>query len=66
MRLRQLENLLMFIRNVLMWGLANTFELQQARTNLLRAESQLIQAKYTYVLDLKILDFYQGKPISLQ
>ncbi len=47
-------------------GLANTFELQQARTNLLRAESQLIQAKYTYVLDLKILDFYQGKPISLQ
>jgi outer membrane protein len=47
-------------------GLANTFELQQARTNLLRAESQLIQAKYSYVLDLKILDFYQGKPISLQ
>lgn len=47
-------------------GLANTFELQQARTNLLRAESQLIQAKYTYVLDLKILDFYLGKPIRLQ
>ena len=46
-------------------GLSNNFELQQARTNLVRAESQMIQSKYTYLLDLKILDFYQGKPITL-
>jgi len=47
-------------------GLANTFELEQSRLNLFRAESQLVQSKYSYVLDLKILDFYQGKPIRLQ
>ncbi|MFN8278408.1 MAG: TolC family protein [Chitinophagales bacterium] len=47
-------------------GLANTFEVQQSKNNLLRAESQMIQAKYTYILQMKVLDFYMGKPIELK
>lgn len=46
-------------------GLANSFELDQVRLNYLRAESQYLQAKYTYLLNLKVLDFYQGGPITL-
>jgi len=47
-------------------GLANAFELDQSRLNYLRAESQYLQAKYTYLLNLKVLDFYQGVPITLE
>jgi len=47
-------------------GLANTFELQQSSTNLFRAESQYLQAKYTYLLNQKVLEFYEGKPLSLE
>jgi len=46
-------------------GMASNFDMQQTKNNLLSAESQMIQAKYTYVFRLKILDFYQGKPITL-
>lgn len=46
-------------------GLANTFELQQAKNTLAAAESQMAQAKFTYIFRLKVLDFYQGKPITL-
>ncbi len=46
-------------------GLANTFELQQAKNAQAAAESQMAQAKYTYVFRLKVLDFYQGKAITL-
>lgn len=47
-------------------GAATNFDIQQAKENLIAAESQMIQAKYTYVFRLKILDFYQGKPITLK
>lgn len=46
-------------------GMANFFELQQAQTNFYKAESQSAQTKYQYLLYLKILDFYQGKPIKI-
>lgn len=46
-------------------GMSNSFELQQAQTNLYKAESQSAQSKYSYLLYLKILDFYQGKPIRI-
>jgi outer membrane protein len=46
-------------------GLANIFELQQSQVNLFRAQSQLLQSKYTFLLNQKILDFYEGKPITL-
>ncbi len=47
-------------------GLVNQFDFERARINLIAAESQMIQAKYTFVFRQKALDFYQGKPITLQ
>jgi outer membrane protein len=46
-------------------GLVNTVDYNVAKTDYMRAESDFIQAKYSYLLRLKILDFYQGKPIVL-
>jgi len=46
-------------------GLVTSYDLQQSKNQLTNAESQMIQAKYTYVFRMKILDFYQGKPITL-
>lgn len=45
-------------------GLANSFELRQAKFNLTNAKSQLIQAKYDYIFNLKMLELYFGIPIS--
>jgi outer membrane protein len=46
-------------------GMLGAYELQIAKNNLAVAESEMIKAKYTYVFRLKVLDFYQGKPITL-
>ncbi len=45
-------------------GAVNTLELTTAKNNLDIAENDLIVAKYDYLFRLKILDFYQGKPLS--
>lgn len=45
-------------------GAINSLDYNLAKTNLNVAESDLIQAKYDYVFKTKILDFYQGKPLS--
>lgn len=46
-------------------GLKNIVELTTGKNNLLQAEQQLLQAKYTALLNLAMLRFYQGQPISL-
>ena len=46
-------------------GISTDFELQQSRSNLSKTESNAIQAKYNYIFSTKVLDFYQGKPITL-
>ncbi len=46
-------------------GAVNTFDLTTAKINLDISENDLILAKYTYLFNLKILDFYQGKPLNL-
>jgi outer membrane protein len=46
-------------------GMLGTYEFQQAKNSLATAESEMIKAKYTYVFRLKVLDFYQGKPLKL-
>lgn len=45
-------------------GLINTFEFAQAKNTLALAEANMLQAKYDYIFRLKILDFYQGKPLT--
>ena len=46
-------------------GLATNFDMELSKSNLARSESNTIQAKYNYIFSVKILDFYQGKPITL-
>lgn len=47
-------------------GLASQLELNLAKNNLAAAQSRLTQAKYEYLFNSKVLDFYQGKPINLE
>ncbi|MDO9255481.1 MAG: TolC family protein [Bacteroidales bacterium] len=46
-------------------GMKNTVELLTEKTNYLTAQQEYLQAKYTAILNYKILDFYQNKPIEL-
>jgi outer membrane protein len=47
-------------------GLVTPAEYNTAKTNLLISESELLQAKYEFVFKTRVLDFYQGIPISLK
>jgi outer membrane protein len=46
-------------------GMKNTVELLTEKTNYLTAQQEYLQAKYAAILNYKILDFYQNKPIEL-
>jgi outer membrane protein len=46
-------------------GMVNSVDYNTAKVNVTRAESDNLRAKYDYVFKTKILDFYQGKPITL-
>jgi len=45
--------------------MVNALDMGIAQNNLIKAEGELLHAKYTYLLKTKILDFYRGVPISL-
>ena len=47
-------------------GKANATEYNEARTNWMKATSDMIQAKYDYLFRTKILDFYKGVPLALE
>jgi outer membrane protein len=46
-------------------GMLNPFEFNTAKNQLLAAKSNLAQARYEFILRVKVLDFYQGNPIQL-
>lgn len=46
-------------------GLVNSVDYNVAKTDYTRAQSDLLQAKYEYILRTKILDFYKGIPLEL-
>ena len=46
-------------------GMMNATDYNIAKTNLFKAISAYYQAKYQYLFQLKILDFYKGKSIEL-
>ena len=46
-------------------GLVNTLDLLSSHNSLLTARLQLLQAKYMALLNLKMLDYYQNKGITL-
>ena len=45
-------------------GKANAIEYNEAKQNLMRAQSDELQAKYEYLFRSKILDFYKGESIE--
>jgi len=46
-------------------GMKNTVDLITEKNKFLTAQQEYLQAKYTAILNYKILDFYQDKPIEL-
>lgn len=46
-------------------GLLNGTEFNIAKNNLAGAESTMIQNKYQFIFRRKVLDFYQGRPLTL-
>ncbi|MGZ4033265.1 MAG: TolC family protein [Bacteroidia bacterium] len=46
-------------------GMVNTTDYNAAKNKLIKAQSDLLQAKYEFVFKTKVLDFYQGKPLKL-
>ena len=65
---RQVEALALSFRNAEIRfnnGLLNGTDFNIARNNLTAAESDMIQAKYEFYFRRKVLDFYQGKPLTL-
>ncbi|PKP41989.1 MAG: hypothetical protein CVT93_06025 [Bacteroidetes bacterium HGW-Bacteroidetes-10] len=46
-------------------GVLNGTDYTVAKNNLFRSQSDYYQAKYQFIFQQKILDFYKGKPISL-
>lgn len=44
-------------------GAISAFDFNTAKTRLVNAQSNLLQAKFDYLFKLKVLDFYQGKPL---
>jgi outer membrane protein len=45
-------------------GAISTFDYNTAKTRYENAQGNLVQAKYDYVFKLKVLDYYQGKPLT--
>lgn len=45
-------------------GLINVIDYNLAKNDVSRAEANLIQAKYELIFRVKLLDFYNGKPLS--
>ncbi len=46
-------------------GMVSSVDYNVAKNNLTKAQSDLLQAKYLYIFDTKILDFWAGRPITL-
>ena len=46
-------------------GAATSTEYDDAKNKLIKAKSDLLQSKYDCIFKMKVLDFYQGKPITL-
>jgi len=46
-------------------GLVNTVDYNMAKNQLIATQSDLLQAKYDFIFKTKILQFYQGQPITL-
>ena len=62
---KSMEEAFRYVESKFSLGALNATDYTVARTNLLRARSELSQSKYQFVFQQKILDFYKGVPITL-
>ncbi len=46
-------------------GVINSVDFLYEKTNLISAESKMLQARYNLIFSYKVLDFYQGKSLEL-
>ena len=46
-------------------GLVNTVDYNMSKNQLISTQSDLLQAKYDFIFRTKILNFYQGEPLTL-
>ena len=46
-------------------GMLTSFDYNNSKKDLIKAQSDLLQAKYDFIFKTTILDFYMGKPISI-
>lgn len=46
-------------------GMVTSFDYNNSKKELIRAESELLQAKYDFIFKVTILDFYMGNPIRI-
>jgi len=54
-----------YVRKRYELGTATVYEYNESRTRLIQSQSEQAQAKYEFILRTKILDFYNGMPITL-
>jgi outer membrane protein len=47
-------------------GMVSSYDYNDSKNKLTKAQSELLQAKYEYIFRVKILDFYQGKSLTLK
>ncbi|NVK50859.1 MAG: TolC family protein [Cyclobacteriaceae bacterium] len=64
-RVESLEESLRIAQQRFDLGAINSVDFQVAQANYFNAQSDLLNAKYTYIFRVKVLDFYLGNPINL-
>lgn len=62
---KSLEESFRYVQEKFNIGALNATDFTVAKTNLFKAKSELIQSKYQFVFQLKVLDFYKGAQIVL-
>ncbi len=45
-------------------GVLNSFDFNNSKNRTLRTETDMLNAKYDFIFKLKVLDYYQGKPLT--
>lgn len=45
-------------------GSVSSFDYNNAKNRVLKAQADLLNAKYDFIFKLKVLDYYQGKPLT--
>ena len=62
---RSMQESFRYVQEKFNTGTLNGTDYTVAKVNLFKAQSEYIQAKYQFVFQLKIIDFYKGIPLTL-